>query len=90
MYRNTKRALAMAVAALLVSGCEKSPGYGDVRGIYPTQNISVWVDPDTSCQYLVTGKQHITPRLHSDGVQVCMGEDKLGAQLPDYHEGEQP
>jgi len=37
------------------------------------ENISVYVDPDTGCQYLKTYKGGITLRLNKDGKQICEG-----------------
>lgn len=37
--------------------------------------MRIHTDALTGCQYLSTRQGSITPRLHSDGVQVC-GEDR--------------
>ena len=34
-------------------------------------DVLYWVDPGTGCHYLLTGAGTLTPRNHSDGVQVC-------------------
>lgn len=36
-----------------------------------SMTINHWVDPGTGCHYLLTGAGTLTPRLHSDGIQVC-------------------
>lgn len=36
-----------------------------------SMTINHWVDPGTGCHYLLTGAGVLTPRLHSDGIQVC-------------------
>lgn len=36
-----------------------------------SMTINHWVDPGTGCHYLLTGAGVLTPRLHSDGTQVC-------------------
>lgn len=34
-------------------------------------NITVITDPKTQCQYIAIYEGGITPRMHSDGIQVC-------------------
>lgn len=46
-------------------------------------SLTVHVDLETSCEYLVTAQGGIVPRMHLDGYQVCAGEDELAARLPE-------
>lgn len=34
-------------------------------------SITVITDPKTQCQYIAVRDSGITPRMHSDGIQVC-------------------
>lgn len=40
-------------------------------GTTTLRGIHVITDPKTKCQYILVTDSGITPRMHSDGIQVC-------------------
>lgn len=40
-------------------------------------DVMYWADPENGCQYLLTDAGVLTPRNHSDGMQMC-AEDEDG------------
>lgn len=50
-----------------------------------TPAVHAFTDPGTGCHYLVTSTGAITPRLHSDGIQVCELSEE-GWPLDQNHE----
>ena len=41
---------------------------------YERSGMRLYTDHGTGCQYLATKEGHLSPRLHSDGAQVCGGD----------------
>lgn len=78
--------LAMAVGAGTVKAMSPPPPLS-TPVVIDGNSIGVWVDPGNGCQYL-TRQGAITPRLHTDGIQVCNGPDLLGHTFDEY--GEDP
>ena len=61
--------LVMVTGLLSAAQAASQPG---AESISPAAvDVLYWVDPGTGCHYLLTGAGVLTPRLHSDGIQVC-------------------
>ena len=57
------------VTGLLSAQAASQPGAESISTA--AVDVFYWVDPGTGCHYLLTGAGTLTPRLHSDGIQVC-------------------
>lgn len=66
MKTATQLAGLVMVTGLLSAQAASQPGAESVA-----VDVFYWVDPGTGCHYLLTGAGVLTPRLHSDGIQVC-------------------
>lgn len=61
--------LALATGVLSAAFAANQPG---AESISPAAvDVFYWVDPGTGCHYLLTNAGILTPRNHSDGIQVC-------------------
>lgn len=61
--------LVMVTGLLSAAFAASQPGAESISTA--AVDVFYWVDPGTGCHYLLTGAGTLTPRLHSDGIQVC-------------------
>jgi len=62
---------AVSIMASLVGCTQSTPSIETRQTVRELENMNLYIDKRTGCQYLGTYAGAITPRMDSNGRQVC-------------------